>query len=322
MEEIKVSVIVPVYKVEEYLPACLNSLVEQSLEEIEIVAVNDGSPDSCGEILERYRKAYPDKIRVYEKENGGLSDARNFGLDRACGKYIAFLDSDDTVDPNLYQALYEKAEKTGADAVACDILYVWQDGRQEKIVSSGFPEWAEKEALKPLFTRFYPAVWNKLYRREVLLKSGVRFQKGVVFEDVEFSHRLFPYFRSVSSVHKVYLHYLQREGSITAKPDRRLFDYLKNAATITRFFHERELFPFWEKELEYAVCRYLLATFLTRAAKLAKKDFDEAVRESLAFLRENFPQWRKNPYFRKNGARGIYLRLFSPTLCRLLAGGR
>lgn len=317
MNQPKVSVIVPIYKVEAYLEKCLATLVRQSLEEIEILAVNDGSPDSCGEILERWKKEYPEKIRILEKENGGLSDARNYGLARAKGEYIAFLDGDDYVDLDLYDLLYQKAVETGADAVACNINYVWPDGTNQ-VVSSGIPAFAEGEEIKGVYPHFYPAVWNKIYRREVLLESGVIFKKGALFEDVEFSHRLFPYFHRIASVEQGLIHYVQREGSITAKPDRRLFDYLGNFESILSFFKERNLFPEWEKEVEYAACRYLLATFLKRAGALSDEEFEEALSRSVAFLEQNFPRRKKNPYLWKNGVRGLYLFLFTPTLARLM----
>jgi hypothetical protein len=113
---------------------------------------------------------------------------------------------------------------------------------------------------------------------------------------------------------------LQREGSITAKPDLRLFDYLSNFESIYHWFEEKELLPSWEKELEYAACRYLLATFLKRAAGLPKEDYHRGITEALAFLKARFPRWRKNPYFAKNGLKGCYLRFFSPRLAARLGG--
>ncbi len=317
MNEIKVSVIVPIYNVAPYLEKCLSSLCRQSLREIEILCVNDGSPDSGDMIIEEFRSLFPDLIKVLNKENGGLSDARNFGLAHASGKYVAFLDGDDYMDLDLLEELYERAEETGADAVACPIRYVWPDGT-ERVVSSGIPLLAEGDKLKKIFTRFYPAVWNKLYRRDVLSESGVVFKKGFWFEDVEFSHRLFPYFKKVAAVELSCISYVQREGSVTAKADDRLFHYLDNFDTIVAFFRERGLFAQWEKELEYAAARYLLATFLKRATAFETEKFDLAVGESLAFLKKHFPGWKKNPYLLKNGGKGLYLLLFTPTLAKLL----
>lgn len=317
MNEIKISVIVPIYNVAPFLEKCLFSLCNQTLEEIEILCVNDGSPDASDMIIEDFRHRYPEKIKALTKENGGLSDARNFGLAKALGKYVAFLDGDDYMDTGLLEALYKKGEETGADAVACPIRYVWQDGG-EKIVSHKFPSLAEGEALKKVFTSFYPAVWNKIYRRDLLEESGVVFKKGFWFEDVEFSHRLFPSFKKIASVSSPCINYVQREGSVTAKADQRLFHYLDNFETILAFFREKELFSQWEKELEFVSARYLLATFLKRATAFSKEDFDRAVRESLALLEKHFPRWKTNPYLLKSGGKGLYLLLFSPGLANLM----
>ena len=105
----KVSIIVPVYGVEEWLERCMESLVHQTLQDIEIIVVNDGSPDNSQEIIDRYVKEYPDLVQGHIKENGGLSDARNYGLQYATGEYIAFVDSDDYVDVTMYEKLYKKA---------------------------------------------------------------------------------------------------------------------------------------------------------------------------------------------------------------------
>ncbi len=314
--DVKVSIIVPVYKVEEYLERSIGSLTSQTLREIEILAVNDGSPDRCGEILDRLA-AKDERILVIHQENGGLSHARNEGMKYAHGEYIAFLDSDDTADPELYEKLYRKAKEKNADMVASPIRYIWPDGK-EKLVSSSVWDCTEEKERKLCFTRFYPAVWNKIYRRSVLEESGVVFKKGATFEDVEFSHRLFPYFKSIAAIEGAAIGYLQRENSITSRPDARLFDYLTNFESITAFFREKKLLPSWEKELEYAASRYLLATFVKRAGALSDELFSKAVENSLTFLKENFPNRKKNPYFIKNGAKGLYLKFFTPTLARMI----
>ena len=120
----KVSIIVPIYKVEKWLDRCLDSLVHQTLEEIEIIAVNDGSPDNSQAIIDRYVEQYPDKVYGYIKENGGLSDARNYGLQYAHGEYIAFVDSDDYVDVTAYEKLYNKAKEEDSEIVVCGYFKV------------------------------------------------------------------------------------------------------------------------------------------------------------------------------------------------------
>jgi glycosyltransferase involved in cell wall biosynthesis len=317
MEKIKVSVIVPCYKVSRFLPRCLESLSHQTLDSVQIIAVDDGSPENESEILSLWQEKIP-LLEICRKENGGLSDARNYGLARAKGEYVAFLDGDDYMDPNLLSSLYKKAKETDADVVACPILYEWE--RKTKRVSSGFPAYGEKDEVRKAFLQFYPAVWNKLYKRSLFEENGLNFQKGVHFEDVELSHRLLVFANKIAAVEDAAVHYVQREGSITAKADERLFDYIKNLNSILSFFRERKLFDLWEKELEYVCCRYLLATFLKRAAGLPISLHKKAVSESLLFLKENFPRWRNNPYFGKFGAKGLFLRFFTPAFSFFFRG--
>jgi len=126
----KVSVIIPVYNVENYIEKCLNSVLNQTLKEIEIIIVNDGSKDSSKQKIEKYLEKHENKIIYLEKENGGLSDARNYGIGYAKGEYIAFLDSDDYIEPTMYEEMYKKAKEENSDMVECDFL--WEYPRKVK----------------------------------------------------------------------------------------------------------------------------------------------------------------------------------------------
>ena len=123
----KLSVIVPVYRVEPYLAKCLDSILAQDVPDMEILVVDDGSPDQCYAIMEDYAQRYPAQVRIFRKPNGGLSDARNFGLARAEGDYIAFVDSDDYLAPGMYRAMLDKAASRNFDMVVCDLQYVYPD---------------------------------------------------------------------------------------------------------------------------------------------------------------------------------------------------
>ena len=135
----KVSVIVPVYNTEKYLEKCLNSLVQQTLDEIEIIVVDDGSPDNSQAIISKYAEQYPNKIISLKKKNGGLGDARNFGLEYAAGEFIGFVDSDDWVDTKMYETMYKEAIN-GYDIVLCDYIEL-TDGKYDHISKAfwGFP---------------------------------------------------------------------------------------------------------------------------------------------------------------------------------------
>ena len=122
----KVSIIVPVYNVEQYLEKCLNSLVNQTIKDFEIIIVNDGTKDSSQKIIDKYAKNYS-FIKSYIKENGGLSSARNYGIKKATGEYLAFVDSDDYVTEDMYEKMYQKAKEKDFDMVVCDLNYIYPD---------------------------------------------------------------------------------------------------------------------------------------------------------------------------------------------------
>ena len=135
---VKVSIVVPVYNVEKYLRKCLNSLVGQTLKEIEIIVVNDGSTDGSQKIIDEFVDNYPGKIKCLIKENGGLSDARNYGMPYCSGEYIGFVDSDDYVDTKMYELLYTNAKANRSDMVTCDYYMVYGNNDLRRVNSRDF----------------------------------------------------------------------------------------------------------------------------------------------------------------------------------------
>ena len=223
-----VSVIVPFYNVENYIEKCLETLVNQTLEDIEIIIVNDGSQDRSIDVVKRFLGKYPEKLVYLEKENGGLSDARNYAIPYAKGEYIAFLDSDDYVEKTMYKDMYELAKKENSDMVECDFYWEYPDKKKEDIgnLYSNKKEMMEKVRV---------VAWNKLIKKEVLDKSKVLFPKGLRYEDVEFTYKLIPFLDKVSFLKKACVHYIQREGSISNKQNERnkeIFQVLDNEKII------------------------------------------------------------------------------------------
>lgn len=208
-----ISVIVPIYKVEPYLRRCVDSLIRQSYEDFELILVDDGSPDNCGVICDEYAAADP-RVQVIHKTNGGLSDARNAGLEIARGEYIAFVDSDDWVAPNYLHQMLSVLEEAGADICECDILKT--EGAEENItVASGVPEIFETvEALEQLIQdgKFHQYVWNKLYRRDVI--TDILFPKGKTNEDEFWTYQVFGNAKKIIKISDVLYFYFQRPGSI------------------------------------------------------------------------------------------------------------
>ncbi len=209
-----ISVIVPVYNVEAYLPACLDSVIRQTYTDLEILVVDDGSTDGSGAICDRYRER-DGRIRVFHTENHGLSAARNYALDRMGGQYIAFIDSDDWFEENALQTLLDTALNAGADIAACRFY-------PEYVNKTAAPEGAEEpftvggeEVLKAMVIdrRMTEDVWNKLYRAELF--DGIRYPEGRIFEDKATTYRLLRKAALLSYTPSPLIHYRNRANSLS-----------------------------------------------------------------------------------------------------------
>lgn len=308
----KVSVIVPVYNVYDYLEKCLDSLVHQTLDLIEIIIVNDGSVDNSDDIIQKYAKKYQN-IKAYKKENSGLSDTRNYGLNYASGEYITFVDSDDFVEPTMYEEMYEKAKTGNYDIVACDINYVYKN-REERILVD--PK-KDVNNIKELFINFYPTVCTKIFKKELFDKSKQKFKSGIWYEDVEFMYRLLPYVNSVGVIHKPFYNYLQREKSITSTISPKIYDYINNFNGLVDYYKENNFYDKYKKELEYAYVRYIYATFIKTCLGYDKEKYLKAVDDAIKNVQEHFPKYRRNKYFYKS-KKGIYLVLFNKKIANIL----
>jgi len=311
----ELSIIVPVYNVEKYLERCLDSLVNQTLEDhrYEIIVVNDGSPDNSQRIIDRYAEQYNNLIGL-QKTNGGLSDARNYGLHRAKGRYVAFVDSDDYVDIHMYEKMLEKASRENYDMVVCDFIEVYVD-RSIRGTSRVRNDLKSIEEVRKSMIDFYPSAWNKIYKKELF--KEVQFKKGVWFEDVECMYRLFPHIHSVGIVEEPFYYYIQREGSISKSTDPRIFHCVDNWNGIVDYYNRCGFMDCYREEIEYSYVRYLYATFLKASLKYDKKTYNKALQTAHCEVKKRFPKYRKNKYFYQS-AKGIYCLLFSPLMGKLL----
>ena len=221
-----ISVIVPVYQVENYLNQCIESIIEQTYTNLEIILIDDGSNDNCPQICDDW--SIKDKrIKVIHKKNGGLSDARNVGLDIAKGKYIAFIDSDDWVDSRYIELLYNSLIKSEADISACSIQKVYDaDSVDPYNLNPKLQLVTPKEAIKDILydRRFKTVAWNKLYSKEIL--SGERFIVGRIHEDEFFSYKVFDKAQKLVFVDASLYKYRQRSGSIMSSPSLKHLDLL------------------------------------------------------------------------------------------------
>ena len=202
----KISVIVPVYKAEKYLHRCIDSILAQTFTDFELILVNDGSPDNSGAICDGYA-AKDNRVRVFHKKNGGVSSARQFGLDQAQGEYIIHADSDDWVEADMFEELHKQAKEKHADMVICD-YYVNYSGHQE--LSKQKPSALDHETvLKELFISLNSSCWNKLVKRACINKYSVKFPKELSFmEDGYFNAAVLKNPIKVSYLPKAFYHYV------------------------------------------------------------------------------------------------------------------
>lgn len=310
----KVSIIVPFYNVEGYIEKCLETLVNQTLAEIEIILVNDGSKDRSIEIVKKFLKQYPEKIIYLEKENGGLSDARNFGIKHAKGEYIAFLDSDDYVEKDMYQNMYELAKKEDSDMVECD--FYWEYPNKRKIDTAN--QYNEK---KEMLEKVRVVAWNKLIKKEILEKANIQFPKGYRYEDVEFTYELIPFLGKVSFCKKPLVHYIQREGSISNSQNERtkeIFDVLDH---VIEFYKQNEIYNEYKEQLEYVYIRYAFCSSFLRMIKIENEELKEKLLdETWEKVNTNFPDWKKNEILKKNKtAKDLYLKTINKITYKIYA---
>ena len=239
--EPKISVIIPMWEVKDFLERCLDSVVNQTLKELEIICVDDGSSDDSLEIAKKYASK-DERIQVIHRDHSsGPGAARNIGLDRARGKYIGFVDSDDWIDLDFYEKLYNAAEKHNADAACSGIKRPHKDGRtpiklkveKEEVMTST----SEKYRKLELPRRCY--IWNKIYRRDELERQKLRFPEGMLFEDIEFVSKYIYFCKTVVTVPDVYYHYWANNKSITRDMrDRNQKDIITARANFIKFSRE------------------------------------------------------------------------------------
>ena len=236
----KISIIVPVYNVEKYLDKCLNSLVNQTLKDIEIICVDDGSVDKSLEIIEKYAKI-DQRIKVISKNNSGVSDTRNIGMQNATGEYIGFIDSDDWIDLDFYEKLYNSAVKHDCDIAVADIKrvinnrqYVSYTTNNEKITDDFY----EKLIICDVPDHSY--VVNKIYRNSELKKYNLKFESGMYYEDLILMPQILFYLKKLVTVPNVYYNYLKRKNSIlTSKSHKK--DLYKASQIATEFIESKNI---------------------------------------------------------------------------------
>lgn len=304
----KISIIVPVYNVYSYLDKCLKSIRNQTLKDIEVIVVNDGTKDTSQEIIDKY-VALDKRFKSVVKENGGLSDARNCGMKKATGEYLAFVDGDDYIEEDMYELMYEEAKSKNFDVVECDFTWDYPD----KIIE-------DKTCVKDnLLIDIRVVAWNKIYKRSVIEKANLKFTKGVRYEDVDWCYKVLANIESFSSVHKCLYHYIQRKNSIANTQNEKVRDIFIVLNNTLNYYKEKGIYEENKDELEYIYMRYIFGSSFKRVVKIKDKELmDQILDESYSNLIANFPNYKDNKFLKsRKDKKNKYFKLMNRTTYRL-----
>lgn len=309
-----VSIVVPVYNVEKHLDTCLQSLVDQTLADIEIILVNDGSTDSSPALCDKWAQADP-RIRVIHKDNGGLSDARNVGAAAAAADYIGFVDSDDYVDITMFAALYDDLQKHGADLATCDVTYMPKNFKET--FKLGFEEIEgifildAETALKEAMLGRLPRIWvpTKIYPKRIF-DEGFSFPLGKTYEDAYTIVDLFSRVEKVTVNKSGFYRYVRHEGTITtglfSDRDFSIIEAWENCRTLAA-----ERFPNLAEVIEFR-CFWARFKVLDKMLLAGLPPKDARLRELVAYLRANKDTALANPYI--GGGRKLALKFLGMSI--------
>lgn len=254
----EISVIVPVYNVEKYLDKCVRSIQAQTFSDLEIILVDDGSPDGCGAMCDAYARE-DDRIQVIHKKNGGLSDARNAGIEVARGKYLGFVDSDDYIAPDMYEVLHRMMVEEDADVTICGIHHCYADGDHSATAPETYqvlgPQEIIRQVLESRTSAAVASAVNKLYKCELFKK--LRFLVGKVAEDGHLMVYLLDQAKRVCITEAPKYYYIHHEGTITTQPFRPVLLSVIEAWE-KNYVYVKEKYP---ALYQAAQCRYLWAYF-------------------------------------------------------------
>lgn len=304
MNTIAASIIVPCYKVEKYLPRCLDSLVNQTLENIEIICINDGSPDHCLDILNDYKSKHPNKIIVIDKENEGVWRGRFDAITIAKGEYIGFVDSDDYVEPGFAEKLYLTAKREHADIAVCGFHRL--DVKNKKILTTEMTEKrtpfnVEEEPERLLELNGAP--WNKFFRATIMKNLHDFKEPPKIFDDMMMHLLVYPFVKKVAFAPHALVNYIVRNDSIMTTIDKSKIDSTYKAMLevkeVYRATANKQLCRF----LDAAAFLHLGISLMFRISYDPTANLTQEIKRNQTYLDTHFPTWKSDTIINSKNAR-------------------
>lgn len=288
-----ISIIVPAYNAEKYIGKCIDSMIKQTKEECEFIIVNDGSTDATEEIV----KGYKDKrIKYFKNKNQGIGKTRNFGIEKAKGKYIMFLDSDDYIEKTACEKMFNKAKNDGLDIVICDFYKEYDNGTIEEIHTPDFENSSLKE--NPDIITEFLCPWAKLYKASLIQDNTIRFVENLKYEDAPFVIEALTEAKEIGKVDECLNYYLIHGNSETTVRDRRCFDILKIVDKIRKLTKDKD---YLKDKIDRLTVRILTNYTIQQRVQKDKKVGMEFIDEAFAYLEKEVPDYKKNKYYEGRG---------------------
>ena len=297
---VKYSIIVPVYNVEKYLSECLDSLVNQNYDNYEIIIVDEGSTDGSSDIVLKYKNEYPNLIKNYKKDNGGLSSARNYGIDKSSSEYLLFVDSDDYIDSNTLKVLDDNLNKYKSDILVYNMYLL-----NGKNITKTNTYLDIEDNIKKFITA-NPSACNKVFKRKLFDDNNIRFINGIYYEDLATIPTLSKYTNKIDFITEPLYYYRVTNNSIMNKKkyNKKMEDIFKVIDINYKYLNNK-----YHNEVEYLYIEHLL-----RYASLRFLDYDkyDNINKIIDIMYDKFKNWNKNKYYKK------YYSFKKKVMCKLL----
>ncbi len=298
----KVSIIMPIYNVEKYLDRSIGSLLNQTLKDIEIILIDDGSTDKSLEIIKQYADLNKDAIKYVSVENGGAAKARNIGLSLAEGEYIGFVDSDDYVDATMFDKMYSLAKKDNAEIVTCGYNRIDYNDVQQRDIKNRACFGKNVFQAPELISNNVPYIWNKIFKRSLIEKTGICFEENLrIFEDLVFTYKLFLNANRISRVcEPLYNYIFSRTNSLTYTFSEKRFDLFPAFDSLIGYYRQQGYLYQFEEELLFELMNhiYVVCGNEVQYKKMGLKY--HFINEAFTYLDKQFPFWKGyTMYYRK-----------------------
>lgn len=312
MKTVDISIIVPIYNAEKYIDKCIESILNQTKQELEVILINDGSTDKTEQIISLYND---NRIKYYKNKNQGIGKTRNYGISRASGKYIMFVDSDDYLEKDACELLFEKAEEDNLDMVICDFYEEFETGqkREERIID--FKNTTVKETPELLY-KVNLSPWNKLYNADMIKANNIIFEENLKYEDTPFVFISMDKAKKIGKVNKCLNHYIIHSNSETTVRDEKCFDIFEIIEIVRRYFKDKKYATeYLNKWTVWIVTNFTIQQRNQNDKTIAMEFIDHA----FDYLNITVPDYKNNKYYEGRGIKRIIekSRIMTKIYCKL-----